>query len=993
MEWIRKTCMVLYGIGMLMVLFSVSALASDKLATYREAYEQTAKQFGDKDERSIDALFRLGLEIEKKDVAKGLPYIEKAYELDLLVRGERNESTLMALDSLGFAYNAVGNYKKSLAFYQKNYLLCKMVYGETADETFSAAEAVKGEYIFIGDYAKALELEEQLYAISKAAFGDDNRWTVSSMEGLANLYVGLGRLNDALALQKTLLDRRIKLVGENDWQAIEARELMASTYLAMNKREEYLQSLQIVLKLRKENFAKDPNDIYRNELISATADLATAYDITGNNEDALELRKKVLAERRDALGEEDTQTIFAMVAVADSYRELGRLEEADQLDSQCLSKLEKTHGEDDPILMRYKATVASDYRQQAKYGAALDIYESLYPRYCKVLGKENPETLNLAYEFAASLFHTGEKSKAGELLKTNLDAIEKLRANKFLSPENRRTLFTDWVEQYKVLSMIYLDEGKISEGFFTAEKAKSRSLLEMLHERVDAAQGVLPESEAAKLALWNKQIGIQTQVVDENTGNPIIQVQMETERDVSFRKLQEYKEGLFKKYPQYAMLQKMHVDIVRPEDGRKWLPKDTLFIDYIWDKESKHAFVLDGTHPVAAFSISWPKTMENLLADYHEVISTKNGLHGLEKRQIYPWLRKDGTLVLAHGGANLVPPPDAERITTESGLRNWIQATSLVLGNKLLEPALKEGNQYKQLLISPDNDLASLPFELLSVGGQSVLSKYDVSYTPSLSVFTHVRKETLDSEGSLKRKTLFIMGDPIYRTPLPNDKDEHTLPNPYGMDDIYTPGAAGIKEMLQKTWPPIANAKTEINVLKEVFPSDEVDVCSGEQATEKILRKLNENGRLARYKYLVFSTHGYCNWDDPALSALVLGSNDNDRGAANSFLTATSLSSYTLHSDLVFLSACETGLGKYYSGEGVLGLPFALYLAGNKNTIQTLWPIYDDRTAKFSKEFFSRLQKGESNISALNNVKRDFVKRGAAYSDPVYWAPFVLYGI
>lgn len=381
MEWMHKTCVVLCGIGMLMVSFSMSALASDEIETYQAAYEQATKQFGEKDGRSIDALFMLGLKIEKKDVTKGLSYIEKAYDLDILVRGERNESTLLVLDSLGAAYHAVGNYEKALAFRQKNYVLCKTVYGETADETFSAGEALEGEYIFIGDDAKALELQEQLYTVSRAAFGQDNRWTVSSMEGLATLYFGLGRLNDALALQKTLLDRRIKLVGENDWQAIEVRELMASTYLAMNKREEYLQSLQIVLKLRKENFAKDPNDIYRNELISATADLATAYDITGNNEDALMLRKEVLAYYRATLGAEDTQTIFAMSNVADSYRELDRLEEADQLDSQCLSMLERTHGEEDPILMRYTAVIASGYQQQAKHGAAVEIYESLYPSY------------------------------------------------------------------------------------------------------------------------------------------------------------------------------------------------------------------------------------------------------------------------------------------------------------------------------------------------------------------------------------------------------------------------------------------------------------------------------------------------------------------------------------------------------------------------------------------------------------------------------------
>jgi CHAT domain-containing protein/tetratricopeptide (TPR) repeat protein len=987
----RKICVVLCGIVMLMILFSVSALASDELATYQSAYNEATKQFGEKDERSIDALFLLGLKTEKKDFAKGLSYIEKAYGLNLLVRGECSASTLRVLDSLGSAYHSVGNYEKALALRQKNYVLCKTVYGETADETFSAGEATIGEYIFMGNYADALHLEEYLYSVSKAAFGENNRWTVSSVEGLANLYTGFGRLSDALALQKILLEQRIKFAGENDWQSIEAREMMASTYLAMDKREEYLQSLCKVLELRKENFIKDSNEINRNQLISAKDDLATAYDITGQNEKALALRLTVLADRRNAFGEEDTQTIYAMSNVADSYRALNRLEEAVQLDTRCLSMLERTHDEKDPILMRYKATVASVYQQQAKHEAALEIYTSLYPQYCKVFGKENPETLNLAYDFAASLFRTGEKSKAGKLLKNNLEAIEKLRANKFLSPENRRALFMDWVEQYKVLSRIYLDEGNISEGMFTAEHAKSRSLLELMHESFNNVKGVLPEDETAKLESWDSQMSRQTQAIAESQGNPMLQLQLEAKRDALLQKIQEYRKELLQKYPQYAMFEQMNMDIIRSEEGKKWLPKDTLFIDYIWDKESKHAFVLDGTHPVTAFSIPWSKAMENLLADYHEIIAAK-GLLDLEKRQVYPWLRKDGTLVLAHGsGANIVPPDkDAKLITTETGLKDWIKTTSLTLGKKLLEPALKDGHQYKQLLISPDNDLTSLPFELLSVDGQPVLSKYDVSYTPSLSVFVHLRKEILAPADLSDRKTLFIMGNPIYSPSLEKDEVDQTIIGQYGIDDMHAQGETGIKEMLQKTWNPIPSAEKEINTVKALFPMGEVDVFRGEQATEKTLRNLNDNGTLAKYKYLVFSTHGYCNWDNPALSALVLGS--NNKGESNSFLTAAELSSYKLHSDLVFLSACETGLGKYYSGEGVMGLPFALYLAGNKNTVQTLWPVYDDSTAEFSKDFFSRLQKGESNISALNNSKRDFVK-GAKYTAPVYWAPFVLYGI
>jgi len=51
------------------------------------------------------------------------------------------------------------------------------------------------------------------------------------------------------------------------------------------------------------------------------------------------------------------------------------------------------------------------------------------------------------------------------------------------------------------------------------------------------------------------------------------------------------------------------------------------------------------------------------------------------------------------------------------------------------------------------------------------------------------------------------------------------------------------------------------------------------------------------------------------------------------------------------LSACETGLGEVVGGEGVMGLPYAFYVAGNKNTILTLWSISDKVTVEFITAF------------------------------------------
>jgi len=80
-------------------------------------------------------------------------------------------------------------------------------------------------------------------------------------------------------------------------------------------------------------------------------------------------------------------------------------------------------------------------------------------------------------------------------------------------------------------------------------------------------------------------------------------------------------------------------------------------------------------------------------------------------------------------------------------------------------------------------------------------------------------------------------------------------------------------------------------------------------------------------------------------------------------------------------------------GEGVTGLPFALYVAGNRNTLLSLWPVVDESTALFMTELFRRLRAGESQVAALNAVKRQFLTDPSQrFAAPLFWAPFVLYG-
>ena len=94
-------------------------------------------------------------------------------------------------------------------------------------------------------------------------------------------------------------------------------------------------------------------------------------------------------------------------------------------------------------------------------------------------------------------------------------------------------------------------------------------------------------------------------------------------------------------------------------------------------------------------------------------------------------------------------------------------------------------------------------------------------------------------------------------------------------------------------------------------------------------------------------------------------------------------------SDLTVLSAGDTGVGRAQAGEGVIGLPYALFVAGNRNTLLTLWPVDDSATAEFMRRFFARLKAGKAQPAALSGARQEFRQHPRWYA-PFFWAAFVL---
>jgi CHAT domain-containing protein len=109
------------------------------------------------------------------------------------------------------------------------------------------------------------------------------------------------------------------------------------------------------------------------------------------------------------------------------------------------------------------------------------------------------------------------------------------------------------------------------------------------------------------------------------------------------------------------------------------------------------------------------------------------------------------------------------------------------------------------------------------------------------------------------------------------------------------------------------------------------------------------------------------------------------------FLTAREIFDLKLAADLVVLSACNTARGEKQAGEGIVGLTWALFVAGAPSEVVSQWAVNDASTAELMKRFYAGLKAGKSKGAALQAAELALLKDGQ-HAHPYYWAPFILMG-
>ncbi|MPM34702.1 hypothetical protein SDC9_81289 [bioreactor metagenome] len=305
-----------------------------------------------------------------------------------------------------------------------------------------------------------------------------------------------------------------------------------------------------------------------------------------------------------------------------------------------------------------------------------------------------------------------------------------------------------------------------------------------------------------------------------------------------------------------------------------------------------------------------------------------------------------------------------------------------VLSQKLLLNILPKIGSKRHLIIIPDGLLYLLPFSILKNKDRDLIEQYTITYsTSSRDLFDQTAIEP-------QNQTLpVIIADPDYDLSESNGSDHSN-------------------SLIQ-------NSR---NFCEDLVPFLRLEGTRAEgRAIHKIIGGelwLGQDALKARFmelispKILHIATHGFfqpsCQtatkkWDSDFRSGLVLaGVNSYILGQSlpaevgNGIITAYEISGLNLYStDLVVLSACETGIGDIIFCEGVYGFRRAFAIAGARALALSLWSIPDEETKDLMVIFYSFLKSGKGKSEAMREAQLALKRK---YPHPYFWGAFILQG-
>lgn len=311
-----------------------------------------------------------------------------------------------------------------------------------------------------------------------------------------------------------------------------------------------------------------------------------------------------------------------------------------------------------------------------------------------------------------------------------------------------------------------------------------------------------------------------------------------------------------------------------------------------------------------------------------------------------------------------------------------LKAESDKLYSALLQPFSDDLKNFPNLMIVPDGALAYLPFEALLHNGKYLIQNHRIKYEPSLTSLKMLKEHDAEHPKDL----LAVAGSNISEGNIGGSFKKNSL--------------AALPSTL-----------IEVDSIASHFKK--VSLLENNNVSESAFKKLVRNNS---YKYIHLATHGIIDESDPRKSGLALSAGNRITASSkdDGLLRSTEILGLRMNSDMVVLSACNTGLGKVVGGEGMLGMQRSFFYAGASTVVVSLWSVYDRSTAYLMNEFYKNLladqQSGEDwsdrflhwigwdtsvpfgyKAEAMRQAKLKMI-HNPLFNHPIYWAPFIVVG-
>jgi CHAT domain-containing protein len=944
------------------------------------------------------------------DYSKALEYNLQALKINKKTLGKKQSNYVTSLNNIAVTYSNLGNYSKALEYNLEALKIRKKKLGKEHPDYALSLNNIAVIYSDLGDYSKALEYNLEAREIRRNTIGNDHPDYAQSLNNIAVNYGHMGYYLKALEYNFEALKIRENTIGNDHPDYAQSLNNIAVNYSHMG---DYLKSLEYnleALKIR-ENSIGSNHPKYAISLHN----IAKNYSDFGDDPKALEINLKALEIRKNILGKVHPDYANSLQNIASNYNGIGDYSTALKYNLEALEIRGNILGREHPYYAHSLNNIASNFLDLEDYTQALQYNLEALKIYENILGKEHPDYAvslnNLAFNYSTMEDYSRALEYYLQALKVYETSIGTWHPNYLTCLYNiaaNYSSISDYSSCSRYLNESYtIQEQSFTKNKFGLDKRMQENYKINIVQSIEFISGFqVINSDILQFVnkSWINLNGLlsadtknlENQILE--TGDTSLVKTMESLK-LSKMQLAKYNELTLKEKEQRGINQQVLEDEITAmerelskksqafanfnryfyaSDVTKELDVNEFFVDIAripyysfysnkWTDSIKYlVFITDSKDTLVdyLFIDNGLELEKELISDYKLESSDKNAATDLKNEIFYnsfwkPIAEKIGdakTVYVSLGGVynsinlnTLYNPETGKYLLEEKDIRIVNSARDFVLSKE------REKKQY--------TSTTSAFYGFPDFNGNATKT---VDTTDFLSSTRDLDKMWIDSltRGGMKA------------SPLPATKVEVEQ-----IAGTFQKNGWSVKKYTGE------NA-SETNIKQEVSPRV-LHVATHGYFFEDIPIDKSNDRFLGMDRQRVVQ--------DPMLRSglLFTGANKTLQGeqvkGENGLLSAAEASLLDLReTELVVLSACETGKGEVKNSEGVYGLRKAFSDAGAQNIIMSLWKVDDKVTQEFMSRFYEIWLNEKTTIREAFNRTQLEIK--AKYPQPYYWGAFILVG-